>query len=193
MAETLSSALDDWTTELDRQREVIRSLAELDAVSFNWRPAPKKWSIGENVEHLSLTVGPYLERIEPAIREGPAAGRTGPGPWKRGLLVNWFVRSMEPPVKMRFPTAPMLVPGSDLNPGDTTGQLLRLMGDLTEAIASMKGLDLGRCTFRSPILALLKLDLGSGVDLLVTHNRRHLWAIDQIRQAPGYPGQASER
>jgi hypothetical protein len=180
MATTPADPFDDWHRQLAEQRSRIRGLGELDSGVFNRRPEEGRWSIGENLEHLSLSIGPYLGAMERAIDEARREGRTGSGPWKRGFLVGWFVNSVEPPVKLRVPTFRMLVPERALDRDRVVEQLLRLTGDFGGIIDSMRGLDLGAVKFPSPVLPLLKLDLGSAVDLNLSHNRRHLWAIRRI-------------
>lgn len=188
MATTTASTFIDWTEALARQEARIRDQAELTRDAFNWRPATGKWSVGENIEHLSLTMGPYLGRINGAIDEGRRNGWTSPGPWKRKWLAHRFARSMEPPVRLGLPTASMLVPGSDLHPSDTVRGCLEHLDALGDSVERMRGLDLGRCTLRSPVLSLLKLDLGSAVDALLGHNRRHLWTIGELKKRDGFPG-----
>jgi len=178
----------EWHTQLSNQRSRIRALGALDAGAFNWRPEEGKWSVGENLEHLSLTLGPYLAEMERASEEARASGRMGDGPWKRGWFLSWFIDSLEPPVKRRFRTFGSLVPPRELERDQVVEQLLRLSGDFGAVIDGMRGVDLGRVKFRSPLLALLKLDLTSGVELNLAHNRRHLWACDQITGNASFPG-----
>lgn len=180
MATTPADPFDDWHRQLAEQRTRIRSLGEIDPTAFTRRPKEDTWSVGENLEHLSLSLGPYLGAMERAIEDARAAGRTGSGPWKRGLFVGWFVKSVEPPPKFKVPTFRMLVPAPELDRDRVVEQLLRLTGDLGGVIDSMGGLDLGRVKFPSPVLPLLKLDLASAVDLNLGHNRRHLWAAERI-------------
>ncbi len=180
MARTPADPFDEWHDQLATQRSRIRAFGDFEPDVFNRRPEEGKWSIGENLEHLSLSLGPYLGAMELAIDGARTAGRTGTGPWKRGLFIGWFVKSVEPPVKTRFPTFRALVPAEALDRDRVVEQLLRLTGDFGGVIDAMRGLDLGGIRFPSPVLPLLKLDLGSGVDLMLGHNRRHLWAADRI-------------
>lgn len=180
MATIPADPYDDWHEQLERKRARVRALGELDPDLFNRRPENGKWSIGENLEHLSLSLGPYLTTIEEAAEEARRRGRTGTGPWKRGWFVAWFIRSSEPPVKLKVRTFRTLVPAESLDRDRVVEQLLRLTGDFGGVIDSMRGLDLGRVKLRSPILPLLKLDLASAVDLNLAHDRRHLWIIDRI-------------
>lgn len=180
MARIPADPFDDWHEQLADQRHRIRAFGELDPEVFLRRPDEGKWSIAENLEHLSLSVGPYLGAMEQAIASARSEGRTGEGPWKRGLFISWFVKSVEPPVKMKVPTFRVLEPAKSLDRDQVVEQLLRLTGDFGAVVDSMRGLDLGRIRFPSPVLPILKLDLASGVDLNLGHNRRHLWASDRI-------------
>lgn len=180
MATVPADPFEEWHAQLGRQRTRIRSFGDLDTVAVNWRPEEGRWSIAENLEHLSLSLGPYLSVLETATEEALASGRTGPGPWRRGWFLSWFIGSLEPPVKRRFRTFKALVPARTLERDRVVDQLLRLTGDFGAVIDGMRGADMGRVKFSSPVLPLLKLDLAGGVDLNLAHNRRHLWACDQV-------------
>ncbi len=51
-----------------------------------------------------------------------------------------------------------------------------------------RGVDLGRVRFRSPFFALLRFSLGAGFEMLLAHDRRHLWLAREVMASPGFPG-----
>ena len=54
-------------------------------------------------------------------------------------------------------------------------------------VESSRGLDLGKARFRSPFSSLVKLSLGTGIELLLAHNRRHVWLMREVMEQPGFP------
>ena len=46
---------------------------------------------------------------------------------------------------------------------------------------------MGRVRFGSPFLPLLRFSLGTGFALILAHNRRHLWLMNELMQHPDHP------
>jgi hypothetical protein len=59
---------------------------------------------------------------------------------------------------------------------------------LIDRVRRSSGLDLGRIKFRSPLIPLLRLSLGTWFQFLLAHERRHLWQARQVRQELRFPG-----
>jgi hypothetical protein len=53
---------------------------------------------------------------------------------------------------------------------------------LLDVIEQAHGLDLGRIRFGSPFLGLLRLTAGTALGLLVAHNARHIWLMNEVNR-----------
>jgi hypothetical protein len=49
------------------------------------------------------------------------------------------------------------------------------------------GVDLGKARFSSPFLRVVRLSLGTGLSLLLAHNRRHVWLAREVMDWDGFP------
>jgi len=176
-----------------RQLEAILAeadalVANLDDEAFRWRPEAGKWSISECFEHLSVTVEKYAPNLEKCIREGRQWGKTGAGEPKRGWVMGWMIRSLEPPVTRRFSAPKAFQPQQARPQREVYPRFQKLHRDLAATMADADGLDLAKNRLASPITSLLRMSLGEAFALMLSHARRHVWQARQIRQAPGFPG-----
>lgn len=178
----LPPQLRDLETELAEAQSRAHRLAEgLPAEHWSRRPAPQRWSIGEQVIHLSLTSCAFLPCLEEAIAK---ARESGPASDKRFRLdfVGWLlVRLTEPPVRLRTKTAAPFIPFEVGPPAEVLADFDRLQGSLAETVRRSAGLALDRVRVVSPFDARVGYSLYSSFRLIAAHQRRHLWLGERIR------------
>ncbi len=171
--------------EIKRDAEdLIRGLSE---AQFKWQPAPGRWSIGECLEHLNVTSRLYWPIIAQAINRARAQDWFSKGPYKHGWFGKLFVRSAEPPVRMKFKSPRQFRPPSDQPMDQVYSQFVSWQDRLLDLIRDANGVDLGRPKVQSPGSKLIKLTLGQGFGLMTAHERRHLWQARQIKEDPNFP------
>ena len=167
--------------------EKAKSLtAGLSAAQMNWRPQPGKWSIAQNLEHLNFGYR-HFDTIASSIAAARAKGIVGNGPFRYGWLSSWLVRSMEPPPKRKFKAAKVYTPSPDVDAAKALADYLRMTARLTELIQKADGLDLARAKTPFGDLKWVKIPLGARLAHLTTHDRRHLWQAEQVRNDPNFP------
>ncbi len=176
----MSGQIDVLIDRARLQAEDARSLASAHAGTFLVRPTEDRWSAGEQIEHVTLTDGPYLEVIDPVIRTARIRDLLGDGPFEGGTLGNWFARMMAPPVKRRMKTPGKLQPAADLDAERVVQGFEKVRAELVASLESARGVDLDRAKMRSPYLKLLKMPLYSAYEVLLTHADRHLWLAREI-------------
>ena len=94
---------------------------------------------------------------------------------------------MEPPPKKRMKTFKNMVPDPGTTPEEAVDDFVRLQGRMAELIEASRGLDLGRVRFSSPYMRVLRFSLGTGFEMLLAHNRRHIWLVHELLALPGAP------
>lgn len=170
-------------TQLEALREELRKASETAAGLWSRhpaeqlvrRPAPGKWSAAECVEHLNLSNRAYLPRIQEALGQAAKAGPPGSGPlrmeWNARLLRWW----LEPPSRLKLPTAAPFVPLPVTDPSQVLLDFVEINAKLAAEIASAEGQALDRVKIRSPFAENMKYGVFSAFVLVAAHNRRHLW------------------
>ncbi|HET7462440.1 MAG TPA: DinB family protein [Longimicrobium sp.] len=179
---------------LDQLALIRHETAELtDGITdarFNWVPAPGRWSVGQVVNHLNIAGGSYADRLEPLLDGARARGARDRGDYRPSWVGGMLVRSMEPPPRRRF-KAPSIWRPAEPGPAlDRAAELARwhALHDRIEAlIRSAEGLDLRRIRLASPVSRLIRMNAGDALNLVLTHERRHLYQLRKVTEEAGYP------
>lgn len=154
---------------------------------LNWRPAPERWSVGECVDHLTVTGTRLLERIEPAIANAKLARRLSDGPFRYGPINRWFIQTLDEKAAKKIKTFPIYAPSASNNKEQVADEFSRFHRRLSGAIQSANGVDLKSTKVRSPAVRLLNLSLGAWFAATLAHERRHLAQASGVMQEPGFP------
>jgi hypothetical protein len=162
-------------------------MSGMSDAQFSWRPAPNRWSMGECFQHLNICAANlFVPGIDRAIATARSQGLKSPGPFVYPAIQRMFLRSSEPPPRMRF-KAPAPVRPAELKPRAAVRQeFMEWQDQIADRIRQADGLDLRRARARSPI-TLWKWSLGTFFAVTLAHERRHIWQARQVRNAPGFP------
>ena len=179
----VSKLLDENTANIEKAKSLT---AGLSAAQMTWRPQPGKWSIAQNLAHLNFGY-PGLDNIASSIAAARAKGIIGNGPFRYGWLSSWIMKSQEPPPKRKFKAAKVTTPSPDVDAAKALADYLRMTARLTELIQKADGLDLARAKTPFGDLKWAKMPLGARLAHLTTHDRRHLWQAEQVRNDPNFP------
>ena len=186
--EALVPDLQDYQRQIESVNLDAKDLiAGLSDAQFNWRPIPGHWSIAECLDHLTVTNRELIESVKKTISAARAKGLTGRGPFRYGWIGNMFVRSLEPPVKMKFKAPKIFKPRPDQSLETTARDFFSAQDEVLRLIAEANGLNLARAKVASPVTRLMKLSLGQVFRLITTHERRHLWQARQVKDDPAFP------
>lgn len=152
---------------------------------LNWQPAPGSWSIGQCLEHLCITNESYLPPISAALREKPRSPVEDITP---GWFGGWFIRSFaEPSPNSKRAHAP-----GKIRPGARTdlSVLDRFLGGnqaCRDLILRARGNDVNLIRFWNPFLPGLRFTVGTGLQIVVSHERRHLLQAKRVKDSASFP------
>jgi hypothetical protein len=184
----VNSELDGYLEQIRYIRQDVAAIvANLADGQFTWRPAPDRWSIGECFEHLNLTAAAFIPAIDAATADALARNLRSDGPFVYPLFERLFVTSNEPPPRRRFRAFKAYRPPAQLSRDTVMNSFLAWQDRLVERIRRADGLDLRRARRRSPILPIMKWSLGTMFELVLAHERRHIWQARQVRNEPRFP------
>jgi hypothetical protein len=172
------------TAVTEEARELIAGLSE---AQFNWRPTPAHWSIAECLDHLTVTNRELLEGMKAAVSAARTRGLTSQGPFRYGMIGNMIIRSMEPPVKLKFKAPGIFKPRPEQTLKEVARDFFAMQDEVQRLILEANGINLKRVKIPSPVTRLFKLSLGQMFGLIATHDRRHLWQARQVKTDPAFP------
>jgi hypothetical protein len=176
------------------RNEFERLAAEAEALvlpltdeQFRWQPAPGAWSIAQCIEHLNVTARMYLPSLDEAIADAIRRGLYASGPFTYNWVGRFVVRSMEPPARVKMKTPETFAPAESRRRQEIMAAFRAYQVQFIDRLRQSNGLDLARARVKSPASRWLRLPLGSVFDLVLAHERRHLWQAQRVTAAEGFP------
>ena len=157
----------------------------LSADQLNWRASPSEWSVGQCLDHLRAANALYTPAMTEALNGRPQAVVQEITP---GWFGRWFIRTyIEPSETTRQARAPgKIVPVTQVDSA-ILERFLESNRALRSLIAHASRHDVNRIRFRNPFVPVVRFTVGTGLEILSKHQRRHLIQAERIRNAPGFP------
>jgi hypothetical protein len=161
--------------------ELVRGLTHL---GLNWRQSPSEWSVGQCIDHLAVANEVYLAAMERAPMNAPSAPVNDITP---GWFGRWFISNyIEPSTKRRSSRAPRkIVPAVNVEV-TVLDRFLSTNARARAFIHQVRDQDVNRVRFRNPFVPLIYFTIGTGLEILTRHERRHLLQAGRIRQSGGF-------
>ncbi len=173
-----------FTTNIDTLKKLLQ---DIDTQLLNAVPAPKKWSIGEIVDHLIITGGRYADVLELKLNENPDTLKKGSGPYKHPFLMQKFIGIVSPDYQRNIPTIKPFEPHDHKN--FDKASLLTQFETLNTRylklidLADEHQLDLAAIKVGNPIYPIWKMPVSGCLALNEAHQRRHFGQIERILEA----------
>jgi hypothetical protein len=184
----LAPEIDDFRRQFEQLASDADALvAPLTQEQFVWQPSPGSWSVAQCIDHLNVTARMYLPRLDEGIAEGIRRGLYGEGPFVHDFIGKLFVRTMEPPPRIRVKAPTVFQPATLRSRPEIMAAFRAYQVQFVDRLRQASGLDLRRAKVVSPASAWLKMSLNSGFALMAAHERRHLWQAQQVIASPGFP------
>lgn len=152
---------------------------------LNWQPAPGCWSVGQCLEHLCLTNEAYRPPISAALKGKPDSPAEQITP---GWFARWFIRSfVEPSPKSKRASAP-----GKLRPRARVELTIldRFLADnraCRELILHARSKNVNNIRFWNPFIPGLRFTVGTGLEIIASHERRHLLQAERVRDSVNFP------
>ena len=151
---------------------VEQEFGGLSAEQLNWKPAPKVWSVGQVLDHLVTVNRTYFGIMEdPASVSLPWTARIGFFPRFFGKFI---LDGVQPDRKRKVKTFPIWEATQSDVPADMVAQFSAHQSELLthlDAVAPHLGKGL---KVPSPASKVLVYYLDDALEILVTHEERHL-------------------
>jgi hypothetical protein len=141
------------------------------------RARSNSWSAAECLEHLRLTTRAFLPPIAEIIATTPRLIRNRA--LRCDMLAKVLIRSLEPPYRLRHKVLPHLAPQQNDFPS-AWNALLESQEGLVKIIRSGVGLAIDTVKIQSPVCSRMSYSVYGALGILLAHQRRHLWQVEQI-------------
>jgi hypothetical protein len=172
--------------ELSANDQTAHALADgLTEEQLNWHNAPNSWSVGQCLEHICITNEAYLTSMSAVLKgrsDSPVEQITP------GFFSRWFIRNfVEPSPNTKRASAP-----SKIRPGArvSLAVLDRFLSDnksCRELIVRARSKDINRIRFWNPLAPGIRFTVGTGLEIISSHERRHLLQAERVRDSVNFP------
>jgi hypothetical protein len=176
------SAHRDRLLEANRavSRRIRETVSGVAPEALTRRPPNGGWSIAEVLEHLIISADSYLNAIRTIVRQNDDTRVESDRMWKPSLMGGLLTQSLRSPRKM--PTAKGYKPGPSPRPC-ALDEFLQRQEDVGRVIAEAGAMDWRRTRMSSPVMPMLRMNLGDALTVLVVHAERHAAQIERVREA----------
>jgi hypothetical protein len=192
MATPSASASPAWPArliaEFDAADQSAKKLvAGLTPEQLNWRPAPSSWSVGQCLEHLCVANEVYLPAISSSLPGQPVSAVSE---IQVGWFGRWFIsRHIEPSPQTSQARAPKkITPGARVELS-VLDRFLRSNQAARELVRRASDYDVNRIRFRNPFIPVIRFTVGTGLEIISGHERRHLLQAERVKHSADFPGQ----
>ena len=144
-----------------------------------WTPAPGVWSAAGCLEHLNQTNREYISAIRRVV-ESVDAERSTSAEFRYRLLERWFVKSLEPPVRIKLKAPEVFAPAAAKSRETSMAEWQRIHLELLALVEGSEPFHLARNKVTSPVSRHIRFSLGIVFRLIAAHNRRHLYQARQM-------------
>ena len=160
-------------------------VAGLNTERLNWQPMAGSWSVGQCLEHLCIMNETYMPAISAALEAKPNSPVEQITP---GWFGGWFLRNfVEPSPNGRRASAPSKIrPGAKVD----LSVIDRFLADnksCRELIVRARAKDVNRIRFWNPFVPGLRFTVGTGLEIIVSHEQRHLLQAERVRDSAKFP------
>ena len=162
-----------------------RLLTGLTNEQLNWQPAPGSWSVGQCLEHLCIMNEVYLPPISTVLKEKPDSPVEKITP---GWFGGWFIRNFaEPTSGSRRVRAPAKIRPASQVEVSVLDRFLSGNQSCRDLIVRAGSKNVDRIRFWNPFIPGLRFSVGTGLQIIVSHERRHLLQAERVRDAANFP------
>jgi len=173
------------TDLLTNDETAKRLLAGLTSEQLNWQPAPGSWSVGQCLEHLCIMNEVYLPPISAAFKEKPDSPVEQITP---GWFGGWFIRNFaEPTSGSKRVRAPAKIRPASHVEVSVLDRFLSGNQSCRDIIVRAGSKNVNRIRFWNPFIPGLRFTVGTGLQIIVSHERRHLLQAERVRDAVNLP------
>ena len=164
-------------------RELSSLLEGLPETLAEWRAAPHTWSVAQCIQHLGITNRAYLAAMSLPLSEARQKRKLRRGAARPGPFGGFFAWNVEPPVRrVRIKAPDNIIPAPQVHLANALQTFHGAQDQIRAFISENADLDLTRILFPNPFFRGLRFGLASALQIMASHERRHLWQAWNIRR-----------
>jgi hypothetical protein len=179
--------LDQAREFLEQTHNAVRGATKgLSEAQWKFKPAPDRWSIAENLDHIVIVQERVLGPILDQLADGQAPPADGDYEQVDKIVINQFSNRLS-----RFQAPEFVHPATQINPSELLNRLTANYARLAECLESRPGLR-QHVIPAAPLKAVSKgayevMDGYQWILAAAAHTERHTKQMLEVMAEPGYP------
>lgn len=163
-----------WKSEIqDITKDYKDKFGKLSAEELNWKPDPKIWSIGQNIDHvvrINESYFPTLNQLKDGTYHTPFLGNF---PFITSMLGNLIYKSVAPDRGKKVKTFPIWEPTESQIDKDITEKFEQHQHELIYQMEQSESFIMAGTVISSPANKNIVYTLEKAFEIIITHERRH--------------------
>jgi hypothetical protein len=162
------------------------SFAHLSDIQLNWKPHPDSWSVGECLSHLVNSNNLYLNKIENILNSFPTGSEKN-FTYKQSFMGKLITKGVDPENVRKAKTFKVFFPDKSEVQKNIIYEYVKSSEKLIELVGKMRHLDLKKIKLSSPVIVLIRLNLGDPLIIIPKHDERHMNQADRVMNRKEFP------
>ena len=168
------------------QNSVVGATRGLSDAQWKFKPAPDRWSIAENLDHIVIVQERVLGPVLDQLADAPAPPANRDYEQVDTIVVNRFPNRLA-----KFQAPEFVHPAGEINPSELLKRLVANYARLAECLESRPGLR-QHVLPAAPLKAVSNgayevMDGYQWILAAAAHTERHTKQMLEVMAAPGYP------
>ena len=175
------------TEELNEITEKVKSaFGSLNEEQLNWRATTESWSVGQCLEHLIKTNELFYAEFDKIA--GGGRQNSFWESWSPFTKIggNFLVKTLKADEKKLKAPTQVVVPPSAVET-EIVAKFAAHQSELGAKIEALSGADPEKTVLTSPFMGLMTYTLGTGLEVIVEHEKRHVRQAERVMNSDGFP------
>jgi hypothetical protein len=153
---------------------------------LNWKPDAENWSIGECINHLTITNAKYFHNMDNVTIKSKVITKDDYS-YEQSFTGKLLTKAVDPLNVKKIKTFKVFNPTLSSIPSSIVDEYKLTARKLIELINLLKGVNLKKTKFSSPVNKLIRMNLGDPLIFIPRHDERHLNQAEQIMKHKEFP------
>ena len=167
--------------------EAKAQFGNLSSEQFNWKPAPKKWSIAQCLEHLIVSNTTYYPQLN-LVADGKHSNSFYQNiKFISKFFGNYLIKETGQIVAKPMKSPSAFVPSQSQIASTIVVDFEKHQNDFSSCLKSLSKADLENTIVSSPALGIITYNLVDLLTILVGHEQRHLEQAKNVLNQVSFP------
>jgi len=168
--------------------EAKEAFGALSPEQLNWKPDANSWSVGQCLDHLTVTNQAELPALEAAMRGEHTSKFFEKLPWLPGFFGGYVVKLVDPTNVKKSKAPGVFKPSQSDVRADIFDEYLKTADKVVEIMNAMAGKEIEKMIITSPVAKFVTYSILDTFRMVALHDKRHINQAKRVMETQGFPG-----